>query len=115
MGELGDIKDELGDISSPTGKHEAIMTLFALAAAYDFEVTCMDIVAAYLNTRLPVSQQIPMRLGPDEAAILVSHKPEWKKYLNSDHGSMYVMITGGLYGLPQAALLWHEHLKATLL
>jgi hypothetical protein len=74
----------------------------------------MDIVAAYLNTRLPENQQIPMRLGADEAAVLVALKPAWKKYLNSD-GSMYVMITGGLYGLPQAALLWHEHLKATLL
>lgn len=106
-------KDELGDISSPTGKLESLMLLFALSALFGFSVTTMDITAAYLNTRLPASQRIPMRVGPADATMLVSLKPEWKQYLNPD-GSMYVIILGGLYGLPQAALLWHEHLKETL-
>jgi Reverse transcriptase (RNA-dependent DNA polymerase) len=106
-------KDELGDISSPTGKLESLMLLLGVAALHEFSVTTMDITAAYLNTRLPEAQQIPMRVGPAEATMLVSIKPEWQKFLNHD-GSMYVKILGGLYGLPQAALLWHEHLKATL-
>ena len=103
----------LGDVYSPTGKLEALLLIHAIAAQFGFASTAMDVPGAYLNTRLPESQRIAMRLGPEEVEALLVIKPEWAQYVRAD-GSMVVMILGGLYGLPQAAQLWYDKLTTTL-
>ena len=105
--------DDLGDIYSPTGKHESLMLLFGLASQLGWSLTVMDIPGAYLNTRLPVSEQVPMIIGKEETETLLLLRPDWKPFVRKD-GSMLVIVVGGLYGLPQASKLWYEHLKSTL-
>ena len=102
--------DQLGDISSPTCKTETLFLLFALAAWKGWDLSCMDVPGAYLNTRLPTSQRIPMIIGREETAVLILLQPSWAPFVNPD-GTLLVMVTGGLYGLPQSALLWYERLK----
>jgi hypothetical protein len=106
-------KDELGDISSPTVKLESVLLLFDLAAFYGLDISCMDVPTAYLNTRLKPSDQIPMKLGKEETAVLIKMKPEWREYVAAD-GTMLVLLVGGLYGLPQAAKLWYDKLSTSL-
>ena len=105
--------EELGNISSPTVKLETVMLLHALAAQFGWGITIMDVPGAYLNTRLPKDQQIPMRLGPEEVEVLLKIKPEWSTYRRRD-GSMLVMLRGGLYGLPQSAKLWYDEVSSKL-
>jgi len=111
----GDLVDSslLGDIAAPTARPESIFLCHGLAAQFRWLVTVMDIPCAYLNTRLPEDERIPMRLGPEEVDVLLQLKPEWTEYRNDD-GSMIVLIYGGLYGLPQAAMLWNGVLTDAL-
>jgi hypothetical protein len=73
----------------------------------------MDVPGAYLNTSLPEEERIPMILGVEEAKIVFKLKPEWAKYVRRD-GSLAVILKGGLYGMPQAAKLWHDLMAETL-
>jgi Reverse transcriptase (RNA-dependent DNA polymerase). len=54
-----------------------------------------------------------MVIDPKCSEILVSIAPEYKKYLRPD-STIYLRIRKALYGLPQAALLWYQHLTRTL-
>jgi hypothetical protein len=72
--------EELGNISSPTVKTESVLLLFALAARKRWKAAVSDVTAAFLNTRLPEDQKIPMRLGKAEADILILEKPELKPF-----------------------------------
>ena len=105
----------LGDISSPTVKTESVFLLHALAARLGLHISCMDVTAAYLNTKLPEEQRIAMRLGPEETRVVIKLRPNWGKYVNSKDGTMLVLVVGGLYGLPQAALLWYDEFSSTLI
>jgi hypothetical protein len=106
--------EELGDISSPTVKTESVLFLFGLAARRGWKVSNRDVAAAYLNTRLPADERVPMRLGPEEVEVLLKEKPEWAPFVRRD-GSMIVMLEGGLYGLPQASKLWYDKFSKSLL
>jgi hypothetical protein len=103
----------LGDISSPTAKTDSVLLLFALAARKSWKLSCKDIAGAYLNTKLKPGDEHYMRLGPEETAAVIAERPEWKPFVRKD-GTMIVELIGGLYGLPQAARLWYEMLKASL-
>jgi hypothetical protein len=83
--------EELGDISSPTVKMESVLFLFGLAARRGWKVSNRDVAAAYLNTRLPAEERVPMRLGPEEVEVLLKEKPEWSPFVRKD-GSMIVML-----------------------
>jgi hypothetical protein len=103
----------LGDIASPTVKLESVMLLHAIAAQFGLQLTIMDVPGAYLNTRLPEEQQIPMILGAEEVIVLLQIKPEWREYVRDD-GTMIVMLRGGLYGLPQSAKLWFNEVSGRI-
>ena len=99
----------LGPLYSYTVQLSTLFTLFSLAAQFNWSISNSDVTAAYLNTRLPKEQQIPMILGKEETSIVISIKPEWKRYVR-ENNTMQVLILGGLYGLPQSALLWYNRL-----
>jgi hypothetical protein len=105
-------KGDFDNLASPTARLETSMLLHALAAQFLWFICVLDVVGAYLNTRLPPEQRIHMRLGPEEAAAVVRIHPEWKPFLRKD-GSMIVQLQGGLYGLPQASLLWFQMISRT--
>jgi hypothetical protein len=112
-GNLTDPED-FDTVTSPTARTETSMLLHAIAAYQELEITAMDIPGAYLNTKLPEEQRLPMLLGPEETAAVVELKPEWKPFVTRDK-RMWVLLKGGLYGLRQAAKLWFEMLSGTLL
>jgi len=107
-------KSTLGEISSPTPGLEALFLLHALGAQFDWKVAVMDIPSAFLHSRLPESQRIPMIISRDEADILFELRPDWKSYAKSD-GSLVVLLIGNLYGLPQAPEAFNQDLTAAML
>ena len=52
--------------------------------------------------------------GKEETTILIKLKPSWSEYVNLT-GTMTVLIYGGIYGLPQSALLWYNRLVEVFL
>ena len=112
QGQLVD-KSTLGDISAPTPGLEALFLLHSLGAQFNWKVAVMDIPSAFLHSRLPPSQQIPMIISKEEAAILYRLRPAWKDYARFD-GSLTVMLTGNLYGLPQAPDAFNQDLSAAM-
>ena len=104
----------LGPLHSYTVQLATIFLLFSLAAQFNWKVSNSDVTAAYLNTKLPTEQQIPMILGPEETNIIISIRPHWSQYV-LPKGTMQVLVIGGLYGLPQSALLWYNALVQVFL
>jgi len=87
------------------------MLLFSLASHQGWKLSVLDVPGAFLHTKLSEDEQIPMLVGKLEAEVLVKLRPEWAKYL-LPNGEMLVLITGGLYGLPQSPKLWFDALSA---
>ena len=106
--------DDLGDITSPTVKMETVMLLFSLASYYSYDVSVLDVPCAFLHTKLPESDYTPMIISKEEAEILVKINPSWVEYL-LNNGEMLVLVTGGLYGLPQSPKLWYDALTKAII
>jgi len=112
-GQMVDVED-LGDIASPTVKLELVMLLFSIASFKNWKLSVLDVPGAFLHTKLPEEEQIPMMVGKLEADVIIKLRPDWAKY-RLDNGEMLVLITGGLYGLPQSPKLWYDALSAATL
>ena len=54
-----------------------------------------------------------MVIGVEETKILIELEPSWAPFVRKD-GTIVVLLIGGLYGMPQAALLWYERLSKTM-
>jgi len=105
--------EQFDTVASPTARTETSFLLHGIAAQFGLEITAMDIPGAYLNTKLPEHQRIPMQLGEQETDAVVELRPHWQEYVTKS-GTLWVMLIGGLYGLRQAALLWYELLTSVL-
>ena len=100
------------DTSSPTTDITTVFLLSTLALHDNMKVLTADVEAAYLNA--PLKRQIVMKLDPIIAAILCKLHPGYTPYLHTDQ-SLYVHLQKAIYGCIESALLWYEHVSATLL
>jgi hypothetical protein len=112
----GDQQDRAlyNDLSSPTAATSSVFTVAAIAGAEGRSVMVIDIGGAYLNADMGTGIIVYMRLDKAMTTILLQIEPKYKPYVRPD-GTMVVKLKKALYGCVEAALLWHEHLKATLL
>lgn len=110
----GDLQDKsiYADLSSPTASLMSVMLTLVLAARERRTVCTIDIGGAYLNADLV--EKVHMRLDKRLAKIYVELMPSTEHLLEQD-GSMIVRLDKALYGCVESALLWYQHLKATLL
>ncbi|CAN0427282.1 unnamed protein product [Phaeothamnion confervicola] len=83
---------------APVMSADAMRFIFALAAEFDFEVHQMDVVTAYLNA--PLTDLLWMRVPPGPFGF-------------EDCAAMQLLKA--IYGLTQAAYLWHLCLRSWLL
>lgn len=100
-------------VTSPTVDTTSVLTCAAIAAHEGLGVSTKDIKGAYLNAPLPDDVDVIMVLDPKCSEILLTIAPEYQPYLRPE-GTIYLRIRKALYGLPQAALLWYQHLSQTL-
>ncbi|CAM9627937.1 unnamed protein product, partial [Phaeothamnion confervicola] len=83
---------------APVMSADAIFFLLSLGAEFGFEVRQMDVVTAYLNA--PLTEQLWMRPPPGPFGF---------------EGCVALELLKAIYGLKQAAYLWHICLRTWLL
>jgi hypothetical protein len=100
------------DISSRTVSIESIFAIAAVNAHQGRRVRTFDIEGAYLHAKL--DKDIYMDLEPSLSKILVSLKPDYKRFLDP-RGGLRVKLDRALYGLIESAKLFYEHISTNLL
>ena len=111
----GNMQDraDYDDVSSPTATTSSVFIAAAIAAKERRKVAKVDIGGAFLRAYLPKDTEILMRLNPLLTAILTRIQPDYQPFVDSD-GSLVVKLNRALYGVIEAAKLWHEELSKTL-
>ena len=111
----GNMQDrtEYDDVSSPTATTSSVFIAAAIAAKERRKAAKVDIGGAFLRAYLPKDTEILMRLNPLITAILTRIKPDYQPFVDTD-GSLVVKLNRALYGVIEAAKLWHEELTTTL-
>ena len=102
------------DTSAPTVATEAVMMIAVIAAREQRHVVTVDIGGAFLKGKFREdSTPVYMRLDKDLADTLCAIDKGYEALLRPD-GSLYVKLTRPLYGLIEAAKLWHDEISSTL-
>ena len=101
------------NISSPTVCLESVMTILAIAATLRRKIATVDITGAYLECKLPDTDEVLMRLDPVVTRLLQEKDPSAIPFQLSD-GTTVVKLKRALYGCVQSARLWFEKLRDTL-
>ncbi|KAI0995092.1 hypothetical protein K3495_g13089 [Podosphaera aphanis] len=93
---IGDLQNSSEDTYATTLAAQVFRAVIAISAAYELKIRQYDIVAAYSNADLtqPLIASLPDGFQKDGFVLLI------KK---------------ALYGLPESALLWQNHLQGTLI
>jgi hypothetical protein len=75
----------------------------------------IDIGGAFLHVKLdPTGEKIIMQLNQLLTTFLVQLDPTYEQFVEPD-GTCYVQLDRALYGIVQAAELWYQHLRKTLI
>jgi len=97
---------------APTISIESLLIALQLHASQgEFNITCLDISAAYLNAKLIEPEY--MRLNKKLSGILYEMNGITDDYINDD-GTCVVKLQRALYGLKQSGKLWYHTLKKEL-
>ena len=105
-------KDPSISFHSPTMSPSSLLIIAVIAASEGRQVVTADVGGAYLNA--PMTDLVYMTLSPLLSKRLISLRPEYQAYLNSDK-KITVQLLKALYGCIQSAKLWYLTIKATLI
>ena len=108
----GDRINYPGEVATPTAEMLVAKILFnSVVSTKGAKFMTMDISNFYLNTPLKRPEFLRLKLSdiPDE--VIKEYKLNEKADAN---GSVYIMVSRGMYGLPQAGLLANELLEKRL-
>ena len=86
----------------------------AIAASESRHVTAVGIGGAYLNADMSSGVIVYMRLDATMTELLTQISSDYENFTAAD-GTMVVRLDKALYGCVESALLWFNHLKATLI
>ena len=92
----GDLQHTTEETYAATLAAQVFRAAMAVSAAFDYKIRQYDIVAAYTNANL---------MQP-----IVAHMPD-----GFHKEGQFLLVMKALYGLPESALLWQNHLQATLI
>jgi len=106
--------DGLGDLYAGTVQPISVMTMIAIATNKGYSIGVYDIKGAYLVPVVSVSEpDIIMKVDRDVAQMFVKEYPDMREYVDSE-GCLFFLLLKYLYGLPQAAAHFADHLRKTL-
>ena len=102
------------DATSPTIALESVLLMAMIDAAEGWDVATIDILNAFIQTRLDDdSDKVLMRLCRKLAKLMVKVAPEiYSKYVSVDSKGelvLYVHLLNVLYGIMKVALLYYEY------
>lgn len=83
---------------APVVRYDSVRIFLALAACHRLQVHQMDVDTAFLNS--PMDEPVYVRQPP---AFLDAQHPDW-----------VWKLSGAMYGLKQAPMLWNKHMNGTL-
>lgn len=107
----GDKLDYTGETSSQTADMQTVKAMANVVVSEpNSKFMCVDITDFFLNTKLHAPEY--MWISLDMLPPAIQEQYEVHKY--ADGSKVMVQITGGIYGLKQAALLAHQRLEAHL-
>ena len=110
----GQDKSLYESLSSPTVSTSSVLTVAAIAAHEGRHVMVSDIGGAFLNADMaPTGVKVHMKLDRLMTKLLVDIDPIFEKFVEDD-GTSVVQLDKALYGCVEAANLWYNHLRATL-
>jgi len=102
-----------GDTSSKTTNGITANILLKIAAAADEDICIYDIKSAFVHARMePDAKKIFVKLAPSMSKIYCDLYPNSKQFLHDN--SLYLQLRAYLYGLPQASLMFQQHLVGFL-
>jgi hypothetical protein len=101
-----------GEVATPTAKMLVAKLLFnSVISTPGARFMTMDISNFYLMTPLKRLEYVKLKFTDIPEEIIVEYK---LRELATPDGSVYIEITKGMYGLPQAGLLANEQLEVRL-
>jgi hypothetical protein len=101
-----------GAVATPTAKMLVAKLLFnSTISTRGARFMTMDISNFYLNSPLPCPEFIRIKLSNIPEEIIEEYKLRKKA---TSKGSIYIIATKGMYGLPQAGLIANELLESRL-
>ncbi len=101
-----------GAVATPTAETLVAKLLFnSMISTRGALFMTMDISSFYLNSPLPRPEFIHIKLSDIPDRIIVEYMLREK---STSNGSIYIMATKGMYGLPQAGLIANELLESRL-
>lgn len=104
------------DTSSPTVAHSSVMSVCAIAACEGRQVAVCDIGGAFLNAHMPADGvKVLVRIDATLSAILAKLFPAQYTPFLTDKGELVVELDRAMYGCVEAAKLWFDTLRSTLL
>ena len=90
--------------SSPTVKHETILTCLAIGASKKWFIGCLDVEGAYLESNMDANYPTFMKLNSN---LLNRYR---KLFPNEHTGNGIVKLCKALYGCQQSSRLWYGKL-----
>jgi hypothetical protein len=101
------------DVSAPTATTEAVLMVATIAARERRRVVTVDIDAAFLQAEMPKDgPEVIIRLDRIVAAALAHVNAKYEEFIGTD-GFTYVKLNRPLYGIVEAAQLWHDDVVGT--
>ena len=113
----GDQQDKLlyESLSSPTAATASVFSIAAIAAHEHRIAEITDIGGAFLNADIsPTGIKVHMRLDKVMTAFLLKIDPSYKEFVEPS-GTCVVELDKALYGCVEAAAMWYQELRKTLL
>jgi hypothetical protein len=105
----------VGETNAPTVNPFTVFFMLNVAAQYRLEILTADIKGAYLIPDIVEGSEPDTYLWIEKTLteIFVKLYPELKQYVNPS-GRLVFKLRKYLYGLPQAAFHFHQHLSDTM-
>ena len=104
----------MNETAAPTVALISLMCLACIASMKRMHCAVFDVPSAFLNAPMPDDGHVvDVLLDKTTATVLVSLRPELRKYLRKD-GCLAGQLSRALYGTIQAAKLWYDTISSDL-
>jgi len=97
---------------APLVSISTVLLVLSFAAVRDYEIHQLDIVTAFLESR--IKEEIYLQLPVGFSVVVESEPQEHLVAYTGERDPVYVRVLRSLYGLQQAALNWYERLDQEL-
>ena len=100
--------------SSPTVSKDTVNIQLVHGTTIKAHIESFDLPTAYMHAHLAKGKTHMMEIGPEVAKIICKLDPRAKAFLRPN-GTLLVQVYLALYGFPESAQRWNEHISNVLM